>query len=171
MGSDKARLIFEGESLLSRCARRFSAEFDSVFIACGEREREDVSLPQLRDFHGARGPISGLHAALCAIPDGDIFLVAVDMPFAEPSAAKKLIELAGDCDACVAGTEELPETLFGVYRRSVLPFVEDAIESGRHSLRAMLREIRTRYVDVGDRRYYANINTPEDYERLSSDGK
>ena len=59
--------------------------------------------------------------------------------------------------------------LCGVYRKSVLPVLEEQILSDRNRVMAALKQLRVKYVTVDSparARQLANINTPEDYHNL-----
>lgn len=59
--------------------------------------------------------------------------------------------------------------LCGVYRKSVLPVLEEQIVSDQNRVMAALKKLRVKYVTVDSparARQLANINTPEDYEKL-----
>ncbi|MDR0916676.1 MAG: molybdenum cofactor guanylyltransferase [Oscillospiraceae bacterium] len=166
MGRDKLALTVtpDGESLLRRAARRFSEHFSRVYVSVGERETENVGLPTIRDVFPNCGPISGLHAALTTLGCG-VFLVAADMPFANPELAKRIIEQSHGYDVTCAGTEENVEPLFAYYAASVLPRVETAIAAERYSLsREVLRRVNTLYIPIPNEGL-ANVNTPDELEK------
>jgi len=120
------------------------------------------------------GPLSGLHAALKLLPGEEgVFLVAADLPFACPKAAKRIIELCGKKEACVI---RLPdgklEPLFAYYRKTLLPICEEVIESGDYRMSEVIMRTDTLFVaprELGalwDERLILNINHPEDYEKV-----
>ena len=174
MGRDKTRLMLNGETLLNRAYRRFSGEFASVFVSVAPHFDPLPELPQeclMPDIITGLGPASGLHAALMRFDSA--FLVAVDMPLADPQLAKELIDGAYGFDAVAAvahATSELPthkaaEPAFAFYQRTVLPELIAAIEGFDYSLNRLLHRINTRYVELPPDTLL-NINFPADYERL-----
>jgi molybdopterin-guanine dinucleotide biosynthesis protein A len=165
MGRDKLRLEYEGETLLCRAFRRFSAEFESVYISAGGKEPRNApsGAEIIRDILPGLGPISGLHAALARFDA--VFLVAADMPLAEPGRARAVIEAMGNRPAAAAARGGEPEPLFAAYSRAILPEAGRAIEAGDYSLRRLLARAGARYVETPPETLL-NINLPEDYERL-----
>ena len=163
MGTDKTKLDYGGETMLERVYRRFSGHFDTFISAHG-----DVGIPGARvilDIIPGLGPISGLHAALQAFES--VFLVATDMPFADPETASRVIEFGNGAVACAGAVNGKPEPLFARYTRAVLPELERAVEAGDYSLHRLLERVETRYLEIPSE-MIDNINRPEDYEKLKS---
>jgi molybdopterin-guanine dinucleotide biosynthesis protein A len=89
-------------------------------------------------------------------------VLPVDCPLV---TAALLADLAAACtddaDAAVPQTGPLP----GAYRRSTLPVLEQALASGRLSIRDSLTELRTKVVPC-DEALLTNVNTPDDLRRV-----
>lgn len=174
MGRDKLLLEVGGVTLLESVVAKFSDEFEDVCISVADESKyPEISARRIVDIRRGAGPLSGLHAALTGIERGGVFLVAADLPYASPKAAKRVIELCGDCDACII---KLPggmiEPLFGYYRKALLPLCEEALESGDNRMSEVIYNANTRFVtpeDLGglwDDRLIYNINYPEDYAAI-----
>ena len=174
MGSDKLALPFDGATLLDSAVRRYREFFDRVYLSLADASKyPEIEIIRVVDVFSGRGPIAGLHAALEAAEDDGVFLVAADMPFSNPRAARALIELCGDHDACVtADARGRFEPLFGFYKKAVAPVAERQIVSGNYQMAELLREIRTRIVPpAGLGEFWSgemlmNVNRPEDYKKL-----
>ena len=171
MGRDKLRLTLSGEALLERALRRFSAEFGSVRVSTGSPERyPELGSCRIFDRYPGAGPLAGLHAALAETGE-DVFLVGGDMPLASPEAAKKLIALAGDCDACVpTDAEGRWEPLFGFYRQRILPEAEALLCEGKNSMAGLLKRLKLREAalsEIGETAdLLRNMNDPAEYAKL-----
>jgi len=169
MGQNKMNMRLEDkETMPARLIREFSERFENIYISVAEDKKPaDINLPRERfitDIFPGHGPISGLHAALTKLKT-DIFLVAGDMPFADPKYAEEIIDAAAGFDACLAGTEDLPEPLFALYRPSVLPALENAIKSERNSLYRAVKGLNVRFIEIPER-ILTNVNTPEEFEAV-----
>ena len=70
-------------------------------------------------------------------------------------------------DAVVARTGPgLLEPLFAVYRKSAIAPMAGVLAAGRNKISDVFEKCRVKYVDMKDRRWYKNINTPEEYRSL-----
>ena len=173
MGRDKLCLTLGGETLLQRALRRYGEVFPKVLVSvAGPEKFPELGGIRVFDAYPGAGPLAGLHAGLLAAGE-DVFLTGADMPFSSPEKALELASLCGDADACVL-TDDAGrwEPLFGYYRFSVLPKVEEQLFSGRRSMGALLGAVRLREVspaELGegpDSPLARNVNIPEDYEKL-----
>ncbi len=174
MGEDKLTLRFGARSLLDSAVRRFSQSFDTVYLSVADPDKyQDIRAERLVDIHPGCGPISGIHAALTGTRDAGVFVAAADLPFAQPAAAHRLIELCADADVCLTTDERgRPEPLFAYYKKSILPHVESAIRAGDYKLVTLIDRLNARRVspdelgDLWDERLLLNVNYPDDYKRL-----
>lgn len=183
MGTDKALLEFEGKQFITQIAEELSW-FDERIIARGgnsrlegELEREWTVIP---DFYPDHGPIGGLHAALSACESDALFVVTCDMPLIESELVRELCNFMQETDfdekrvdaydvVISVGEGGKIHPLCGVYRKSVIPVLEEQILSGRNRVMEALKRLRVNYVTVDSPagvRQLANINTPQDYEKL-----
>ena len=174
MGRDKLALTLGGRTLLELSAERFAEEFKDVYISVADAAiYPEVTGSRIVDILPGAGPMSGLHAALTNLPDEGVFLVAADLPYADARAAKRLIDLCGEKEACII---RLPdgklEPLFGYYKRTLLPLCEAAIKSGDYRMTELIMGADTRFIapnELGalwNDRMILNINYPEDYNAL-----
>jgi molybdopterin-guanine dinucleotide biosynthesis protein A len=177
MRRDKLALRFGKQTLLESAVDRFSRCFDTVWVSVADPEKyAGVPARRIVDIYPGCGPIGGLHAALVNTGDEGVFLVAADMPFADPEAAKRIVELTGDCDiSLTVDRRSRYEPLFAFYRKTVSKQVEAVILSGDYKIAALAPKVRTRIVTAGElgglwtEKLLLNINYPEDYERLVAD--
>jgi len=174
MGRDKLSLVLDGLTVLESAVERFRGGFDNVYLSVAEPTKyPEIDVRRIVDVFTGAGPMAGLHAALSSLDVDGVFLVAADLPFAMPDAAKRIIELCGDFDAAIL---RLPdgrlEPLFGYYKKTLLGDCIEALESGDYKMTVLLTEGATRFVEISelgelwDENMIMNLNFPEDYERL-----
>lgn len=119
------------------------------------------------------GPIGGLYTAL-EVARGDLVLVvACDLPFLEVALLERLYTLAESADASWVHTDRGIEPLVACYQRRLRRQVRAAIDAGRLKLADLATELTVAEIDetelarYGDpARLLANVNTPDDYERI-----
>jgi FdhD protein len=179
MGSDKALLPYQGGRFIEAIHRRMEELFEEVIVATGETGRYDF-LPcrRVTDLYPGMGALAGIHAALRASGSEKIFVVACDMPHLAPDLIRHLCSLAEGADVVVPeGDGGLLEPLHAVYRKGVLPAVEDALRDGQCRVVSFFDRVRVRRVPLAEveridpgRCAFRNINTPEDYYRFRDGG-
>jgi len=174
MGRDKTQLIYRGQTLLAGAVDRFSTVFDRVYLSIGDPEKyPDIKVERVIDLYPGCGPMAGLHAALLKTPDEGVFLAAADLPFSSPEAALKVMKLCGEnASAVIVGENGKFEPTFGYYKKSLLPYIEEYLASGRYRMMQLFDALPCRQVspaELGDlwrEDMLNNLNYPEDYERL-----
>jgi molybdopterin-guanine dinucleotide biosynthesis protein A len=175
MGKDKAGLLLDGQTFVDRIARELLPIASSVkLVGTGVANDELETVP---DVFPAWGALGGVHAALAACTAPWAFVVACDFPFVTTELFERLASLREDDDAVApVQHDEIPQPLCTLYRRSsCLDVATELIKSGERKPIALLQSVRTRWVSFSElssltdaNHFFDNINTPEDYARLSS---
>ena len=170
-GRDKAEMEFSGQRVLDglmEILQEFPFQKLAVVSAQGQERDWPEPILALRDDQEGLGPMGGIVTALRHLPGG-ILVTACDMPLVSVA----LIEWFLGCydahaDAVIPRHQGGIEPLLGIYEKSFLPPLEEAIQAGRYALHFILEEANVRFVDVPEpfSAEFANVNTPEDYERI-----
>ena len=173
IGCDKATVELDGRPLISYPVGALrSAGLDVVLALRSGQEMlaclEDVSFVH-DEFEGA-GPLGGLHALLKWMPGEWVLVVSCDQPFVRVNLLHGIMSHS-DCtaDAVVARMSECLQPMPGLFRKTCLPFVEEALAKGEMGLRNLLHHIRLYELEGEEidrldfeRSSFININTPED---------
>ena len=177
MGVDKAHALSAGRALALRVADGAAAVCNSIFIVGDPALYSDLGLPVIADTRPGAGPLAAIEAALGATSADANLILACDMPALGSNIFEELFEAGGDIAVPRHENGEIAP-LCAVYRRSALPAIREALDSGirgvTEALRrfALLRNKRgteagteVRYVRVADPAAFANLNTPDDWRR------
>ena len=198
MGTDKSQLMLDGESFVDRIAEALSAATSSVTIVGGngdsrvsadklssrkpELETRNSKLETLKivpDVYPEWGALGGVHAALSACSAEWALIVACDFPLVTTELFSWLASLVADFNAVAPiQSDGIPQPLCALYRaRPCLARAEQLIKSGERKPVALLQSVHTRWVSFAELgnlaeadRFFDNINTPEDYARVSEKG-
>ena len=130
-----------------------------------------VDAPQVVDRWPLRGPLSGLLSTLSEMRTEWVFAVAGDAPFVDSAFVERLEAcVTPQYDAIVPMHDEHAkriEPLTALYRRDA--FLREGLPvllGGEGKMRLVIDRLRTRFFPVKDERMFANVNTPDDYEKL-----
>lgn len=170
MGTDKAFLLLEGRSLLSRTLDVARSVTDDVHII-GQKQKYSSFAPTIEDIFPGCGPLGGIHAALRSSDRELNLILAVDVPFVTSALLRHLVALAEKSAAAVTvprvGKGWQP--LCGVYRREFADAVEKALQAGRHKIDALFVPTATQVVSEEQLqaagfspRLFHNLNTPQE---------
>ena len=170
MGADKAFVILDGRTLLTRAldlTRSVTADARVV----GDAAKFGAFAPVVEDVFRECGPLGGIHAALRASVTELNLTLAVDLPFVSQGLIEYLITRARSSAAMVtvaqAGGGWQP--LCAVYRREFADVAEKALRQGRYKIDTLFDVQRTQVIgedELNGRGFsgemFRNLNTPEE---------
>ena len=171
MGRDKAALPFGPDTLLTRVVRAAQAVSGEVVVVGDTAQSLPVGVRIVRDPVPALGPLAALATGLASVGAGRSLLLACDMPLLVPAVLQRLLELAGDADACVPLVDGMPMTTCAVYATHVQSRAQSQLAAGKRSLRALLDDVSVRWVSADALRdldpellSFCDCDTPEHYQ-------
>lgn len=173
MGTCKALLPIQGETMLSRLTRQLS-DFDERLLSANDPALgEGLPLRFVPDLYPGAGPAAGIHAALSASRHEALFCVSCDLPNFDsrlPALLLERFEPGTDALVCRGGNGRL-HPLCGIYTKSALPVLGACLQSEERRMTAILRQLRCQTLDTGGilpDEVFFNMNTPEAF-RLAAD--
>ena len=174
MGTDKALLQIEDETLLERTVRQVG-DVASEVVVVGP-QRGDLRLPVrlISDEQPGEGPLAGLLTGLRATTHDWAIAVAVDLPNLNSDLLAWLVDQRYDAfDAMVPVVGGIVQPLLAVYRQTAITEFERHLGSsseGRLSITAALRRLNVHYISEDDLTIqgfgaasFTRVNTPEDW--------
>lgn len=171
MGTPKALLLFDDEPLIVHVVdalRRLFAEV--VVVAAPGQDLPAMPVTLIRDEVAYQGPVGGICYGLRAAR-GDVgFVTSCDSAFLNSDLISHLVSRISQHDVVVPHWQGRFQPLHAVYRRSVLPFLEEQLARGELRPVYLFDKVRTLRIDEEEiRRFdpegssFFNMNTPEDY--------
>lgn len=169
MKTNKVWLSCGEESFLAH-GLRVCGCFDDVLVSVNDRAKfPELDCRMVEDARQGFGPLEGIRGVLDAAKHEYVVCVAVDMPFLESGLLQALADqITGEEDAVVLLNQGKPQPMCSIYRKTVLPVIQEMMDTDVHKLRAMFDRIRCTCVELADLGYeeqaIMNVNTPEEYE-------
>lgn len=165
MGEDKAVMQVQEQPMLSSIVNQLLPNFEHVMVSgCSEK----YAFSQCRiveDLEPGRGPLMGLLSTLKASGHELNFITTCDVPDIHLPFVRRMIREIGDHDAVVpiiGNSRKQP--LFAVYKKSIVPTLEQLLADGRQAVHALLDKLNVMYIEISDD-WYHNLNTRDDVER------
>jgi molybdopterin-guanine dinucleotide biosynthesis protein A len=174
MGTDKAVLSYEGQSFLD-CISKELRSFDERILSINDgRQYEECGFHVVKDIFPDCGPISGLHAALCACKSDALFCIPCDVPLFRLSLADYICSKAEEkYDAVIPVFKDGHiHPLCAVYKKTAVDIFEKQILSKKYKIMDAHEFMNIRYIPleaIGNaEKYLFNVNTPEEFEQLKT---
>ena len=169
MGTPKALLEIDGETLLERTARILSARAEGVVLLGDGPVPPGLDLPRLPDPAGLAGPLAGILAALRSAPGAAWIVTACDQPGLSLEAVDWLLaQRTADAWAVLPRVDERGvEPLLALYEPRALELAEALVAGGRLSPSRLARDPKCATPRVPARlaAAWADVDTPDDWER------
>jgi len=169
---DKSELLIEGEPFLKHIVSKLS-DFKKVYVI-SNRSREDfpgVEASFHRDLIPGIGPLGGIYTALSLSEEEKVFVTTCDMPLISGEAVKSIVRDNNGFDLVVPIHKGKYEMLFALYSRKCLPRMEEMISQKMYKITGIFedRSIQVKKIPIDSSfiKLLTNINTPEEYDRLS----
>ena len=168
MGRDKALLVQQGETQLSRAVGLLAGQVDRVFVStradqAGDAERSKFE--QIVDGYEDMGPVAGILSAFDSNSEVSWLILACDLPnIDDATIACLLTQCSADhpVTAFLSVHDGLPEPLCAIYRPASRKIIDDFVEKGIICPRKMLINSDTHLLTQPNPGALHNINSPED---------
>jgi molybdenum cofactor guanylyltransferase len=170
MGTDKSLLPINGRPMIEHICGQLHGTFHRLLISANDAQKFSfLGLDVVPDRIPDQGPLMAVASALEASDSELNLIVGCDIPQIRLPIVRRLLAAAQDADIVIPVTEDGREQpLFAVYRRSIRSSLNAALESGARRLTDVHGLCRVRHLALGNTGWFANLNTPADYERFRS---
>lgn len=173
MGTDKAWLELDGQTMIERVIAALKAVSESVAILANSARYGRLGLPVYADTNMGIGPLEAIRTALENSRAPRSLVVACDLPFVTPELFSFLLAIEGNYQAIVpVDRDGRPAPLCAVYSAEALESVTRIIERGGRRVSMLFEQVPTRMVAFDEVRHLAgaelffeNVNTREEYLR------
>ncbi len=170
MGKNKAELKMDGRTFLDTLVNELEC-FDELMVSVDEIVKHlEIKYPMVEDLYHDCGPMSGVYSALKKSTSDALIVVPCDVPLFSRSLAMDMIAcLDVETDAVIAVTEDGREhPLCGVYTKNCLNQLGEYLKIGDYRMRDVLSKLRIKTYIAGKESWrIQNVNTPEEYEKLT----
>lgn len=172
-GIDKALIAVDGVPLINRIYNTFKNDVSEVIVISNGNNGYAIEANVFPDIIKNCGPLGGIHSALTHACNPLVFVVSVDMPFANHDVYNQLLNLhfRANAEVVVPRHGNLLEPLFGLYSKALESKVTSILSDMQgHPITDLLNAANTHYLQLPDdfqtRMWFYNINTPDDLKAL-----
>ena len=172
MGVDKCLLKMNDFTFIEKAANVLSNICDNILLSSNRDEFQKFGFDLVKDIYSDIGPLGGIHASLQKSKTETNIIIACDLPFLTADLLTFLLAKSDSFDAVVPVFEGKVETLAGVYKKVLLPEIEEQINQKQYKILSLLESVNTLFLPISKSLYFysdnlfRNINTMEDYESL-----
>lgn len=177
-GKDKGLILLNDKPLTEYAYEVLSPVTSDLRISCN-RNKEHYSayanIVQDDERWQYSGPMAGIHAGLTATDKEWLMVMPCDTPFMNSDIMSKLRNIPDNAVAHIFSCDGW-QPLHGMYHRSLIPLLEQQLESGKTGLQYFLRKLNSSeraYVTELEypvySRYFSNTNSPDELESVAGE--
>jgi molybdopterin-guanine dinucleotide biosynthesis protein A len=173
MGRNKAFLPYSGTTLLEHIVETARGVFDEVLLVTNESEMfADLGVDTVKDILPHRGPLGGILSGLLVASNQRSFVLPCDTPFIDRALLRAISRRCHKSDVYVLAHKQGIEPLVGVYSKSCIKPLEEALfagDPGLHDFISGLNADTFDYDSAPERKNtnglpaYFSVDTPADY--------
>lgn len=173
MGRDKALLEWGGQTLLERAVKIITPWVMNLYVVTNNpKDHQVVGAEVILDRDPFQGPLAALEIAFSRVKEGSIVVLACDLPGATSELIGRLVEMASlhPGKAIVTKDHAGSQPLCAVYPVTAANEMRRILSEGRRSMQELINALQpnVEWYSVDELK---NMNTPEDYERITAHGE
>lgn len=162
MGSNKALLEYAGQRFIDNAIGTIKPLCDELMVSSNVAIA-NLDYPVVSDCYDSIGPMGGLQSCLHQSLNEINALIPCDVPKVTISHYRKLLSHLELNDAVIARhTDGKVEPLIAIYRKSILPMLEQQIQLKDYKMMHLLKKLKVAYVDFSNSDAFKNVNFPKD---------
>lgn len=178
MGRPKAFLPYAGSTMIAHIVETLNEMFVKTLLVSNEPAQfEDLGPDVVKDILPFRGPMGGILSGLLVAETDYSFVIACDMPLVSKKLVRDMTAVRHGFDVVVLTHPTGLEPLFGIYSKGCIKPLEESLFAGALSVQDLIGGLKSSTFRYDDGKYesdllppYFNINTPQDYSRLITNG-
>ena len=168
MGQDKNFLVYENNTLLTKCITTCASVFANVKLVAKEKGKfSSFKNEVIIDKPGIDGPLGGVIAALCDNTGDTCFLTSVDLVDLEINTINKLLSSYNNEQFLGVREGNKTQPLCGIYNSTAFPVLERLAKENEFRMRQIIKHLDHKLIDPSSTKW-RNLNYPEDYEGIIS---
>jgi molybdopterin-guanine dinucleotide biosynthesis protein A len=172
MGYDKGAVKWYGKEQRYHIADLLKKHCTDVFISCRDLEQQrEISSEylSLADTFTGLGPYGAILSAFREQPDRAWLVIACDLPLVDANVLQHLVDnrnTASIATAYQSHHNDFPEPLITIYEPKSFPVLLQFLSQGYSCPRKVLINSDINLLPSPDKDALANVNTPEELERI-----
>jgi molybdenum cofactor guanylyltransferase len=173
MGRTKAFLPYAGTTMIEHVLQTARGVFDEVLLIANEPDLyADLGVDVIKDILPYRGPLGGILSGLLVAANHHCFVLPCDTPLVDPALLKAMSRRCYRSDVYVLSHKTGIEPLIGVYSKSCIKPLEEALFAGDPVLHDFVSGLNAELFDydttLGHRKVnglpaYFSVDTPQEY--------
>ncbi len=145
-GINKAKAATGNRSVVKKLKKELSGIGEVIISAAVKKDYEDLTERVFEDS----SLLEGLYNVISMARTEYVFVCGADMPMITGELVSYIAGyISSDYDCYCLTDDRHIQPLCAIYSKNVLPFIEKALQKGDLKLIRLLRQVRTKFIDLG----------------------
>lgn len=163
-GTDKGLVALHGKPMIAHVIKQLLPQVTHLMINANLNitTYRELGYPVIQDdIPDFAGPLAGIKKGLQEMSDDYLLTVPCDAPYLPVDLAATLLDalITRQAEAAIAATPEHTQPVFGLYRKSVLPSLEQYLAREAHKVETWQLSLNSVFVNFEDTHAFTNINS------------
>lgn len=174
MGSDKGLCEIKGRPMIEWVVSGVKDLGIQLVIISNNLEYKKFGYPVIPDVIPNKGPLGGIYTALKHSSTERNIVLSCDSPFVNGSIVERLFNQSENEEMAIASYENNLYPLIGLYSKSLIPRVFEALEKNELKLTRFCKSQQVKIIPfkIDENQVtsftFENMNTPEDLSRINA---
>ena len=171
MGKDKGFILWNGKAFAQHVIDVLRPLTDEIIIVSDNPAYDFFQTKRVQDIIKNSGPLAGLHAGLTHASSQNCLVLSCDIPLISAKVLEVLLTYENsEHDAVQVQSRGKTMPLIALYRKHCSEKCQELLQKKQKRLQALASELNMKTVPLekGLEQYTANINSPQELEKLCS---
>ncbi|MFI8378289.1 molybdenum cofactor guanylyltransferase [Leeuwenhoekiella sp. NPDC079379] len=169
MEAEKGLVILQDKPFIKHITKSLQKLKLPVLLVTENATYKNLGFELLPDIYKDKGPLGGIYAALKHTDATQILILSCDIPLLSVETLQTLLSSNfTNYEITFATAEDRWHPLIGIYSKTLLPDLEQALQENRLKLTDFIKDHKYKQIAIADVRSLVNINTPEALAELEN---
>lgn len=162
MGTDKGLMPFRGKPMIQHIINPMAKICERILVVSENSMYGMFGFELIKDEKPDYGPVMGILSGLRQSTTDRNLILSCDAPFVGFNLMKELVLKSDGANVVAACSSEGIHPLIAVYDRDCISVFEQAVASGEHRMRTVLKKLNVEELVVKNENLVRNLNAKED---------
>lgn len=170
MQSEKGLVLFQEKPFIEHIIQAILPITDNIKLITGSKEYDYLEYEKIPDLIVDKGPLGGIYTALSHTETEFNLILSCDIPLISTELLQELISKhTKEAEITVFASESKTHPLIGIYSKSIVPTIKEAIDSNELKMMDLLAKLPHQIINIEESENFhlTNINSADELNDLN----
>ncbi|KAF2333574.1 molybdenum cofactor guanylyltransferase [Flavobacterium ginsenosidimutans] len=170
MQSEKGLVLFQDKPFIEHIIQAILPITDQIKLITASKEYDYLEYEKIPDLIVDKGPLGGIYTALSHSETEFNLILSCDIPLISTELLQELISKhTQEAGITVFASESKTHPLIGIYSKSIVPVIKEAIDSNELKMMDLLAKLPHQIINIEESENFhlTNINSADELNDLN----